>query len=137
MMMRRDRRKERGVSAIEFALAMPILFVVLFGVFEFGMAFWRKQMLTSAVREGARYGVVASPRKSLSEIQTKVNNYMDGVGLTDGARTVTATGAPCAASGSNLVVTATYPTSLSIMSNLTKLFWGSTSLSASKTLSAS
>lgn len=123
---------------MEFALAMPIVFVVLFAVFEFGLAFWRKQLLTSAVREGARAGIVATtPRPASSYITGKVTTYLTNVGLSD-PPTPTCTGTcPCTKSGQTLTVTATYPTSLAVMTNLTTLFWGSTSLTASKTLSAS
>jgi hypothetical protein len=46
--------KERGASLVEFSLVLPILFLVLVGIFEIGMAF--KSYLTVAylAREGAR-----------------------------------------------------------------------------------
>ena len=47
-------KKERGASLVEFSLVLPILFLVLVGIFEIGMAF--KSYLTVAylAREGAR-----------------------------------------------------------------------------------
>ena len=136
--MRRSRNHEKGASAIEFALAMPIVFVILFGIFEFGIALWYQQELTSAVREGARKGVVlTNPRKSYSQIQTIVETYLNNVGLTNGGRTFACTNnCPCTASGNTLTVTVTYPTSFTVISNLTKLFWGNSTVSASKTLTA-
>lgn len=118
--MLRRMRTQRGIAAIEFGLVMPIVLVILFAIFEFGMAFWRKQVLTSAVREGARKGIVATnPRKTEAEIQQVVFDYLDGVGYKDGARTVQATGTGAgAASGDPLTVTATYPTSFLILSKL-------------------
>lgn len=136
--MRTARHREKGASAIEFALAMPILFVVMFGIFEFGLAFWYQQELTAAVRQGARRGVVmANPRVASSTITGVVTTYMDGVGLTSGSRTVTCSGnCPCTAAGNTLTVTATYPAKFTVISNLTKLFYSSSSVSASKTLTA-
>lgn len=55
MPFRRERdKKERGASLVEFSLVLPILFLVLVGIFEIGMAF--KSYLTVAylAREGAR-----------------------------------------------------------------------------------
>jgi Flp pilus assembly protein TadG len=47
-------KKERGATLVEFSLVLPILFLVLVGIFEIGMAF--KSYLTVAylAREGAR-----------------------------------------------------------------------------------
>jgi hypothetical protein len=47
-------RRQRGASLVEFSLVLPILFLVLVGIFEIGMAF--KSYLTVAylAREGAR-----------------------------------------------------------------------------------
>jgi hypothetical protein len=52
--LRRSEKRERGASLVEFSLVLPILFLVLVGIFEIGMAF--KSYLTVAylAREGAR-----------------------------------------------------------------------------------
>jgi Flp pilus assembly protein TadG len=128
---------QKGVSAVEFALVMPIVFLIMFGIFEFGLALWRKQELTAAVREGARKGVVATnPRKSKLFIEDTVKTYMTGVGLSDSSRTVDCSGTcPCTASGQTLVVTATYPSKMGVISRLSELFYGS-GPAALKTLSA-
>ena len=48
------RRDEKGASAVEFALVLPVLFALLFGIIEFGAAFNAQISLTQAVREGVR-----------------------------------------------------------------------------------
>lgn len=112
------RLRQRGVSAVELALILPLMLIILFGAVELGSAFWRKQILTSAVREGARKGIVAtSPRKTTAEIQNAVNTYLTGVGWNAGLATVVVTGAGGAA-GTPLTVQATYPTSLRVLSKL-------------------
>ncbi len=117
-MIRTRESGQRGLAAIETAIVLPVVVLILFAIFEFGMAFWRKQVLTAAVREGARYGIVAlSTKRTKTEIETKVKTYLDNVGYTDAARTVTAVGAG-GASGQPLKVTATYPTSFLILSRL-------------------
>jgi Flp pilus assembly protein TadG len=120
MMLRKMQKKngQRGLAAVEFGLIMPVVIVILYAIFEFGMAFWRKEVLVAAVREGARKGIVATnPKKTKTEIETAVKTYLTGVGFTDSGRTATATGAG-GASGTNLTVTATYPTSFLILSRL-------------------
>jgi Flp pilus assembly protein TadG len=43
-------------SIAEFAIALPLLVVLVVGIFDFGGAFNEKQELNNAVREGARFG---------------------------------------------------------------------------------
>ena len=55
---RRRRRDESGATAVEFALVLPLLFLVLFGIIDFGWAFGQNLDLKHAAREGARLAVV-------------------------------------------------------------------------------
>ena len=50
--------RERGAAAIEFALILPLLLLILFGIIEFSILLYDKAMLTNASREGARLGIV-------------------------------------------------------------------------------
>jgi Flp pilus assembly protein TadG len=49
-------RDERGAAAVEFAIVASLLFMILFGIIQFGIAFNRYQGLQAASREGARLG---------------------------------------------------------------------------------
>src|SRR5690349_9007117 len=51
-------RTERGASAVEFAIILPVLFLVIAGIVDFGRFFFLKIQLTNAAREGARMAVV-------------------------------------------------------------------------------
>jgi Flp pilus assembly protein TadG len=53
-------RCNAGSSAVEFAIAAPILFVLMFAVIEFGRAWWTKNALQYAIERAARYAVVCS-----------------------------------------------------------------------------
>jgi len=52
-------RRERGAVAVEFAILLPVLIVILFGITAFGVAFSRFVTYISAAREGARYAAVS------------------------------------------------------------------------------
>jgi Flp pilus assembly pilin Flp len=52
------RRDEDGAAAVEFALLLPLLVLLLFGLIQFGIAFNTKIQATNAAREGARMAVV-------------------------------------------------------------------------------
>ncbi len=49
---------ERGQSLVEFALILPLLVLILMGVFDFGRAFFAYNAISGGAREGARYGVI-------------------------------------------------------------------------------
>jgi Flp pilus assembly protein TadG len=51
-------RNERGAAAVEFALLLPLLVVILFGIIALGIALMRAVNYVSAAREGARYAAV-------------------------------------------------------------------------------
>ena len=48
-------RKQRGQNILEFALVLPILAIVMFGVLDLGRVFFATIGLTNAAREGVRY----------------------------------------------------------------------------------
>lgn len=50
--------KEAGASAVEFALILPLLLILTFGIIEFGVLLFDKAVITNASREGARSGIV-------------------------------------------------------------------------------
>lgn len=51
-------RGEGGASALEFALVVPVLLLIIFGIIEFGFMFQAQLALTHAAREGARLASV-------------------------------------------------------------------------------
>lgn len=50
----RDTSDDRGAVAIELALVLPVLLLLIFGIIEFGFAFNTQLALTQAAREGVR-----------------------------------------------------------------------------------
>lgn len=55
-------RGERGASAVEFALVVPLLLVLLLGIVEFGRVFNAQLQLTSAARESVRVLAIQKQR---------------------------------------------------------------------------
>jgi Flp pilus assembly pilin Flp len=53
-LLRRWKRHEGGQAAVEFALVLPLLLVMLIGIVEFGRAWNSYQVITDAARETAR-----------------------------------------------------------------------------------
>lgn len=54
----RDRkRRRRGASAVEAALVLPVVVLLLFGILEYGRYMMTLQVLTNAAREGAHYAL--------------------------------------------------------------------------------
>ncbi len=50
-----DRKKQLGQNILEFALVLPFLAIIVFGVLDLGRIFFATIGLTNAAREGARY----------------------------------------------------------------------------------
>ena len=57
----RVRDRERGATAVEFALLLPVLLLLLFGIVDFGRALNAQITLTQAAREGARLAALNQP----------------------------------------------------------------------------
>jgi hypothetical protein len=67
-------RREGGAVAVEFAILLPVLVVILFGITAFGLAFSRFVTYISAAREGARYAAVHCEPDALSCTPTLISN---------------------------------------------------------------
>ncbi len=71
--------RRRGSAVVEMALLLPLLFLLLFGMIEYGALFWRAQQIASAARHGARVG--AMPDGTAAAVTTAVSDMMDELGL--------------------------------------------------------
>lgn len=49
---------QKGASAVEAAIVIPLLALIAFGGIELGLLFYNKQIIVNASREGARAGIV-------------------------------------------------------------------------------
>lgn len=69
------KQKNSGQTLVEFALVLPLLLLLLFGIIEFGRIFQAKLVVTSAAREGARRAIVSG------DIQGAVENAVDSLNV--------------------------------------------------------
>ena len=53
--------RERGVATTEFALALPMLLMIMLPILEFGRAYYQYNTIAKSVRQAARYLSVRSP----------------------------------------------------------------------------
>jgi hypothetical protein len=54
------KNNQKGATAVEFAVVAALLFVILFGILEFGFIFMQEHYVANAAREGVRVGVRAN-----------------------------------------------------------------------------
>ncbi|MFO0794283.1 MAG: TadE family protein [Candidatus Brocadiaceae bacterium] len=124
-----------GGAAVEFAIIVPFLFMVMFGIIEFGLILYDQQIITNASREGARLGIVVrdtGSRVSDSEINSCVNNYCANNLITFGAGstptiTITRTGTTF---GNDLTVRVVYHYNFLVFPNFISSFVGGKDLKA-------
>jgi Flp pilus assembly protein TadG len=64
-------RNDQGSQIAEFAISLPLLVVMVVGIFDFSGAFALKQKLANAAREGAR-AAAADPANDLSGVASGV-----------------------------------------------------------------
>jgi Flp pilus assembly protein TadG len=96
----------------EFALVLPILAILLFGVIQFGIVFNHYIMLTDAVRAGARKGAVGRHLQNPNAaVVQSVRNAGTGMKTSDLNITVNSSWQQ----GSDVEVTATYPYSVNLL----------------------
>ncbi len=80
------RKTERGIAALEFALILPLLLLVLGGMVEISLMLYDQAILTNASREGARAGIVLrQPKPSTADIEAVALNYATGALVSLGA----------------------------------------------------
>lgn len=87
-----QRHRQRGSQAIEFALVLPFLILVIFAVLDFGFLVYNKAIITNASREAARTAVVLTGvpwADRLEEARRVACAYARGALITAGSGTST------------------------------------------------
>jgi Flp pilus assembly protein TadG len=139
-LFRRGRDCESGAEFVEFALAFPLLLLVVLGIMEFGLMFQQYEVITNAAREGARIAVL--PNYTAADVQNRVDQYIAASFLSTGGTVTTTVSAPQSISvGTNcmstITVTVTYPHQILFLAGIGSYFgrsFGTETLHASSTM---
>lgn len=116
--LHRKARTDRGAVAVEFALILPVLLLIVVGTIEFGRVYSQVQVYNGAAREGARCAAVMASEvadcNTLTEVQTRINDASDPY-ANPPAATITPTGG-CTDNtiGQDVTVSWNQPVTLSI-----------------------
>ena len=83
--------KRRGSTAIEFALTLPVIFIIVAGILEYGWYLFQLSSVVHAVRDGTRIGVTVPLDEGPEAIAAEhARNVLEGLGV------------PCGSSGCNV-----------------------------------
>jgi Flp pilus assembly protein TadG len=122
-------KDENGGTLSEFAIIAPFLFLLLFGIIEFGVLLHDRAIIINASREGARAGIVFSHPNPVSEAEIRqvVTNYCGTYLISFGSSTPPILDIdvdPGFVSGDPLTVTVNYSYQFLVFSNLLALVGG-------------
>ncbi len=80
---RKPRTGDRGAAAVEFALIVPILLVLLFGIISYGVMLSFRQSMSQAAAEGARAAAVSYQTSTAqASAYASVNEALNSFGVT-------------------------------------------------------
>jgi Flp pilus assembly protein TadG len=121
----RGLKNQKGGTLVEFAVIAPLLFLILFGIIEFGILLYDKAMITNASREGARAGIVFNypERITNDRIIEEVDKYLGAHlisfgGAANWSISITPNDRSASLAGDSLTVNVTYPFRFLFVSNL-------------------
>lgn len=125
-------KRQEGASAIEFAIVLPLLLILVFGIIEFSILLYDKAMITNASREGARVGIVyrytdgGPNHPDDTEIAAAIVQYCQHHLITFGSGTLNITPVRTGdSSGDSLTVTVNYQYNFLVFDSLLSLVGGS------------
>jgi Flp pilus assembly protein TadG len=79
---------EKGQSLVEFAFAVPMLLLLVFGIAEFGRAWMTQNILTGAAREAVRVLAVPAPLGGPEAANARAVAVLESAGITTAAISV-------------------------------------------------
>ncbi len=92
---RKPASERDGAALVETALVLPIFFMIVLGIIEFGRAMMVAQLLTNGAREGTRVAIM--PGSTNAEVEAAVKDFVtSSVGVAANKVTVTTTVTPAA-----------------------------------------
>ena len=115
--LRKLTKSERGSTAVEFALLLPIIATLTFGMIDFGRMLWFQEVLVNATRTGARQGTLFNSGNGQGEIQGFVAQALANGGVGSAGLNVTVNGLGTG-QGNPLTVTSSIPWQYMVIDSL-------------------
>jgi Flp pilus assembly protein TadG len=122
---------DRGAVAVEFALLLPFLLLIVLGIIDFGRMLNAQETLTQAAREGARLAALGQSNANVTSRTQGAATGLSPVGVS-----IPSACAVGAGSGSNGAVQASYNFQFTPGLGYIVSLFGGTGLSGQITLSA-
>ena len=76
------KQSEKGVFSVEFALTLPVMLALIFGITEIGLIMFTQSLMEGALRDASRYGItgqVSDPEARLVEIKSIIADRTGGL----------------------------------------------------------
>jgi Flp pilus assembly protein TadG len=115
MRSRIDIRREEGQTMVEFAIVLPVLCLLLFGIIQFGILFNNYLTLTDAVRAGARKAAVSGPLGAAGATAATTQAVKDSASDLDQSKLTPINVTSTWDHGDGVTVHAEYPYSIDLM----------------------
>ena len=132
---------QTGAAMVEFAIVLPLLLTLIFGMIEFSIMLYDKAMITNATREGTRLGILFRtdpiPATGIGSIPDTVDNYLQNNLISLGqpnATWTTSVSGTCTAAGAPITVTVTYPYTFLVLPNFITALASPLTLGATTTM---
>jgi Flp pilus assembly protein TadG len=118
------KRSERGQTAVEFALMIPVLLLFVLGIFQVGASYFNKESLQTAARDGARAGAIhtgSTPAVIIQDAKDAITANASGLDTSSLSITVSGIDNPLAPNGTLweqgdiIDVTVTYPWKIGVL----------------------
>ena len=79
----RFRKRTDGMSAVEFALLLPVMLLIVCGIMDFGNLYFQLHVANEAAREAARLGAITKPPQCQATVQATIRGeYGNSLTLT-------------------------------------------------------
>ena len=110
----RRSRRSRGQAMVEFTLILPLLLLLILGIYQFGQTYADYIQVTNAARDGGRKALVSrSDASGVADVVTAAKNATWW--LDKNQTTVTVSPGQPWTTGQTVTVTITYPYSINLL----------------------
>lgn len=75
-------KNHKGQALVEFAIILPVILLLVMGIFQFGMMLNSYLTIENASREGARAGIVGSSDAEIQELIIAISPILDPLNVT-------------------------------------------------------